>query len=156
LLQWLIALWSDQRQSGNLSRHRVGLGQWSDQLYVRWIANWASIVELDEDLAAWGFETTIMVPFVAESEGIRQAAATAEALLQRFPRAKLVVVQNERDGEFAHLHEASDAAAVYRESVEPLLDRATLLRMPAIEAGSWRPFEAAHCRLMDVPLMPVR
>ena len=97
-----------------------------------------------------------MVPFVAESEGIRQAAATAEALLQRFPRAKLVVVQNERDGEFAHLHEASDAAAVYRESVEPLLDRATLLRMPAIEAGSWRPFEAAHCRLMDVPLMPVR
>jgi hypothetical protein len=77
LLQWLIALWSDQRQSGNLSRHRVGLGQWSDQLYVRWIANWASIVELDEDLAAWGFETTIMVPFVAESEGIRQAAASA-------------------------------------------------------------------------------
>jgi hypothetical protein len=119
-------------------------------------ANWAAIVELDEDLEAWGIETTIMVPFVAEGEGMRQAAATAEALLQRFPRAKLVVVQNERDGEFAHLHEASDAAAVYRASIEPLLDRATLLRMPAIEAGSWRPFEAAHCRLMDVPMMPVR
>ncbi|MDH8436880.1 hypothetical protein, partial [Klebsiella variicola] len=60
------------------------------------------------------------------------------------------------DGEFAHLHEASDAATLYRASIEPLMDRATLLRMPVIEAGSWRPFEAAHCRLMDVPMMPIR
>ncbi len=119
-------------------------------------ANWAGIVELDEDLEAWRFETTVMIPCVAESEGIRQAAMTADALLQRFPRANLVFVQNERDGEFAHLHEASDAASIYRTSIEPLLDRATLLRMPVVEAGSWRPFEAAHCRLMDVPLMPIR
>lgn len=119
-------------------------------------ANWVGIVELDEDLHAWAFETTVMIPFVAEGEGIRQAAATADALLQHFPRAKLVLIQNERDGEFAHLHEASDAAAVYRASIEPLMDRATLLRMPAIAAGSWRSFEAAHCRLKDVPLMPVR
>lgn len=119
-------------------------------------ANWAGIVELDEDLQAWAFETTVMIPFVAEGEGIRQAAATADTLLQHFPRAKLVLIQNERDGDFAHLHEASDAAAVYRASIEPLMDRATLLRMPAIAAGSWRPFEAAHCRLMDLPLMPVR
>jgi hypothetical protein len=119
-------------------------------------ANWAGLVELDEDLETWKIETTIMVPFVAEGEGIRQAAETANMLLQRFPRAQLVLVQNERDGEFAHLHDSSDAASVYRTSIEPLLDRATLLRMPAIEAGSWRPFEAAHCRLMDVPMMPVR
>ena len=119
-------------------------------------ANWAAIVELDEDLETWGFDTTIMIPFVAEGEGIRQAATAAGTLLQRFPQAKLVLVQNERDGEFAHLHEASDAASVYRASIEPLLDRATLLRMPAVEAGSWRPFEAAHCRLMDVPMMPIR
>lgn len=119
-------------------------------------ANWAGIVELDEDLKAFGFETTVMLPFVAEGEGIRQAAATADALLERFPHAKLVLIHNERDGEFAHLHEASDAAAVYRASIEPLMDRATLLRMPAIAAGSWRPFEAAHCRLMDLPLMPLR
>jgi hypothetical protein len=117
--------------------------------------NWAGLVELDEDLEAWGFETTIMVPFVAEGEGIRHAATTAEALLQRFPRARLVLIQNERDGEFAHLHASSDAASVYRTSIEPLLDKATLLRMPAILAGSWRPFEAAHCRLMQVPTMPI-
>jgi hypothetical protein len=119
-------------------------------------ANWAGIVELEEDLESWGFETTIMIPFVAEGEGIRQAGMTAGLLLQRFPQAKLVLVQNERDGEFAHLHEASDAAAVYRASIDPLMKRATLLRIPAVEAGSWRPFEAAHCRLMDVPMMPIR
>jgi hypothetical protein len=119
-------------------------------------ANWSGLVELEEDLEEWGFQTTIIVPFVAEGEGIRKAAETVKLLLSRFPRAKQVLIQNERDGEFAHLHPSSDAASVYRTEIEPLLDRATLLRMPPIVAGSWRAFEAADCRLMDVPMMPVR
>lgn len=119
-------------------------------------ANWAGLVELAEDLEEWNFETTIMVPFTAEGEGIRQAAETVAMLLPRLPQARLVLIQNERDGEFANLHDSSDAAAIYRASIEPLLDRATLLRLPAIAAGSWRPFEAGHCRLVDVPMMPVR
>jgi hypothetical protein len=119
-------------------------------------ANWSSLVDLDEDLDEWGFETTIMVPFVAEGEGIRKAAETVKLLLPCFPRAKLVMIHNERDGEFANLHPSSDAASVYREQIKPLLDRSTLVRMPAILAGSWRAFEAADCRLMDVPMMPVR
>jgi hypothetical protein len=119
-------------------------------------ATWAALVELDEDLDEWGFETTIMVPFVAEGEGVRKAAETVKLLLPRFPRAKLVLIQNERDGEFANLHPSSDAASVYSQQIEPLLDRATLIRMPAILAGSWRAFEAADCRLMDVPMMPLR
>jgi hypothetical protein len=122
---------------------------------VNRFANWAGLVELDEDLEAWGYETTVMVPFVAEGEGIRQAAATVKLLLARLSRAKLVLIQNERDGEFAHLHDSSDAASVYRSLIEPLLDRAALLRMPVIEAGSWRPFEAANCRLMQVATMPI-
>jgi len=114
---------------------------------------WIGLVDLDEDLTAWSVETTIVVPFVAEAEAIRQAGRTVSLLTERLPAAQLVLVENERDGGFATLHAASDAAQAYRSVIVPLKARAETLRMPAIEAGSWRAFEAAGCRLIDVPQM---
>jgi hypothetical protein len=123
---------------------------------VERFVNWAGLADLDEDLEEWGYSTTLIVPLVAESEGIRHAGLTAGLLLERFPRANLVLVQNQRDGAFRDLHPSSDAAATYRACIEPLMGRAALLRMPVIEAGAWRAFEAANCRLMQVPTMELK
>ncbi|KAB0678444.1 hypothetical protein [Aureimonas leprariae] len=120
----------------------------------RFIA-WAGLVDLPEDLATWGFEAIAMTPFVAEAEGIRQGGRTAAAMLECFPDARLVLIENERDGLVADLHPASDAAAAYREVIEPLKNRASVLRMPAVEAGSWRLFEGAHCRPVQVAGMAI-
>lgn len=119
------------------------------------LAHWSGLVDLAEDLAHWKIATTVIVPYVAEAEGMRQAAQTATLLLDRIPQARLVLVENERDGLFTHLHPASDAASVHRTMIAPLKAKSTTLRMPAIEAGSWRPFEAARCRLVQVAQMPV-
>ncbi|CAH1649522.1 conserved hypothetical protein [Hyphomicrobiales bacterium] len=118
-------------------------------------AHWAGLVDLAEDLTLWKVETTVIVPYVAEAEAMRQAAQTANFLLDRIPQARLVLVENERDGLFTHLHPASDAASVHRTMIAPLKAQSTTLRMPAIEAGSWRPFEASRCRFVQVAQMPV-
>lgn len=118
-------------------------------------ANWAGLVELQDDLDAWGVETIVIIPFVAEAEGIRQAAHTASLLLEVLPRAQLVLVENARDGGFSGLHPASDTAIAYHECIEPLTSQAKVLAMPAVEAGSWRLFEAANARLIHVAGMPV-
>lgn len=116
---------------------------------------WAGLVDLPEDLTVWDFETIVLTPYVAEAEGIRQGGRTAAAMMECIPDARLVLVENERDGMFADLHPASDAAAAYREAIEPLKSRAAVLRMPAVEGNSWRIFEAAHCRPVQVAGMPV-
>ena len=119
------------------------------------LANWMGLVELDDDLRDWQMDVTLMLPFVAEAEGMRMAGQTASMLMERLPGANLVLVENQRDGALADLHPASDAAEVYRTSIAPLLSKATLLKVEGIAAGSWRPFEAAGCRLVQVAQMPV-
>jgi len=71
------------------------------------------------------------------------------------PRAHVVLVENQRDGVVSELHPASDAAEAYRSLIMPLAKDATTIRMPVIEAGSWRPFEALGVRLVDAVTMPV-
>ncbi|MFC5417978.1 division plane positioning ATPase MipZ [Bosea eneae] len=119
------------------------------------LAHWSGLVDLAEDLTLWKVAITLIVPYVAEAEGMRQAAQTATLLRDRIPQGRLVLVENERDGSFAQLHPASDAASVHRTMIAPLKAQATTLRMPSIEAGSWRPFEAARCRFVQVAQMPV-
>ncbi|MBE7734516.1 P-loop NTPase family protein [Devosia faecipullorum] len=119
------------------------------------LAHWSGLVDLEEDLAAWGFKTVIVVPFVAEAEGIRQAGKTAELLGKAFTNAHLVLIENGRDGSFEALHPASDTALAYREVIEPLKSSASVLTMPAVEAGSWRLFEAGNSRLIHVAGMPI-
>lgn len=119
------------------------------------LAAWSGLVDLQEDLDSWNFETILAIPYVAEAEGIRQAGKTALLLCEHLPRAHLVLIENERDGHFGDLHPSSDAAQAYRDCIAPLKAEATLLTMPAIEAGSWRLFEASNARLMTVAAMPV-
>lgn len=118
-------------------------------------AQWLGLVDLAGDMEEWGLRVLIVVPFVAESEAIRQAGYTARLLLGRLPGAFLVLIENERDGRVADLHPASDAAQAVRREIMPLKRLARLVRMPLIEAGSWRPFEAAGCRPLDVVAMSV-
>lgn len=119
------------------------------------LAQWLGLVDLAGDLEEWGVRVLAVVPYVAESEAIRLAGHTARLLLDRLPSARLVLVENERDGTIAGLHPASDAVATFSREVAPLKRIARTIRMPLIEAGSWRPFEAAGCRLIDVAAMPV-
>lgn len=119
------------------------------------LAQWLGLVDLACDLEEWNVPVLAVIPFVAESEAIRQAGHTARLLLDRLPSARLVLVENERDGAIAALHPASDAVATFAREIAPLKRIARTVRMPLIEAGSWRPFEAAGCRLIDVAAMPV-
>ncbi|MGB3391011.1 MAG: hypothetical protein WBA88_23870 [Pseudaminobacter sp.] len=119
------------------------------------LAQWLGLVDLASDLEEWKIPVLVVIPFVAESEAIRQAGRTAQLFLDRLPSARLVLVENERDGTISDLHPASDAAKSFTREISPLRRIARSIRMPLIEAGSWRPFEAASCRLIDVAAMPV-
>lgn len=119
------------------------------------LAQWLGLVDLAGDLEEWNIPVLAVIPFVAESEAIRQAGHTARLLLDRLPSARLLLVENERDGTIAGLHPASDAVATFAHEIAPLRRIAATVRMPLIEAGSWRPFEADGCRLIDVAAMPV-
>lgn len=114
------------------------------------LAQWLGLVELAEDLDAWESPVVVLVPFVAEGEAIRQAGRTARMFMARLPSATIVLVENERDGRMSTLHPASDAMAAFRSDLRPLQKVAATIRMPLIEAGSWRPFEAAGSRLVGV------
>ena len=110
---------------------------------------WARLAEFDDDLVAFNLPGIVFVPAVAEPEAIRAAAKTLAEFEQSLPSVQRVFVRNERDGEFERLHPASEAARAFREELSPLLSSVAELRMPAIEAGSWRWFEAACLRFTD-------
>ena len=61
--------------------------------------------------------------------------AFAEAL----PEATIVFVENQRDGRLADLKPRSEAAAIWRGEIEPLLEPPGRhrLTMPLIEADAW-------------------
>lgn len=118
-------------------------------------ALWAGMVDLSEDLKTLGAETLIVTPFTCQAESMRRGAKSARAFLEAIPGARLVLVENQRDGAVADLHPASDAAAAYRSSILPLTENAVMIRMPLIEAGSWKPFEAIGLRLVDAVTMPI-
>ncbi|KAB2760783.1 hypothetical protein E0H22_24860 [Rhodopseudomonas boonkerdii] len=118
-------------------------------------ALWAGMVDLQEDLSALGVEVFVITPFTAQAESMRRGAKSASSFLEVLPNARLVLIENQRDGAVSDLHPASDAAEAYRTSIMPLAKNAITLRMPMIEAGSWRPFEARGARLVDAVTMPI-
>ena len=119
------------------------------------LAHWMGLVDLASDLADWEIPVLLAVPYLAEGEAIRQAGRTLELLTAQLGSPRLMLVENERDGRIADLHPASDALAAHRRIIAPLLKQADLIAMPLVEAGSWRPFEAAGCRPIDVAAMDV-
>lgn len=118
-------------------------------------ALWAGMVDLKQDLDALGAEVFVLTPFTCQAESMRRGAKAANAFLDALPGARLVLVENQRDGAIARLHPASDAAEAYRNAIAPLAKNAVKMRMPMIEADSWRPFEAFGLRLVDAVTMPV-
>ncbi|MBX9842120.1 MAG: hypothetical protein K2Z80_09975, partial [Xanthobacteraceae bacterium] len=105
-------------------------------------ALWAGMVDLKQDLDALGAEVLVVTPFTCQAESMRRGAKAAKAFLDVLPGVRLVLIENQRDGKIAELHPASDAAEAYRSAIAPLAKDGTVIRMPIIEAGSWRPFEA--------------
>lgn len=118
-------------------------------------AQWLGLADLHSDVAQWAIPVLVVVPYLAESEAMSQAARTARLILEQIPTAQLLLVENRRDGAAADLHPASDAAATYQQEIMGLVRSARTMVMPLIEAGSWRPFEAAGCRMIDVVAMPI-
>jgi hypothetical protein len=115
--------------------------------------DYCRLAELDDDLTAFGLPAVVFAPAVAEPEAVRAASRTLSAFENALPSVTRVFVSNERDGCFDGLHPASETARAFREELQPLLARVQQIRMPAIEAGSWRWFEAACLRFTSAVAM---
>ena len=113
-------------------------------------AAWAGLVDLEEDLSEWGIQCHIIVPFLAEAESIRQAGLTIERLQKALPGALLYLVENRRDGILSKQHTQSSAAEAAKIFLNPWSKKTTRVVLPAIPAGSWRTFESANCRFIEV------
>jgi hypothetical protein len=113
-------------------------------------SEWAALVDLDEEFGEFGFHPVIFVPFTAEAEAMRQAHWTVERLTAAIPRANVVLTENQRDGRVADLHPASAAWQEWIDKLRPAAERNALIVMGAIPGGSWRYFEAAGSRFIDV------
>jgi hypothetical protein len=119
-------------------------------------ALWVAMTDLQEELDQLGTSTLIMTPYTCQAEAMRRGVQSATAFMEALPKARLMLVENERDGRICDLHPSSEAATVNRKLIGPLAAKAATVRMPAIVADSWAPFEAANIRLMDAVRMPVR
>ncbi|MFZ5682768.1 MAG: hypothetical protein ACOY91_23805 [Pseudomonadota bacterium] len=119
-------------------------------------ALWAGMTDLQEELELLGTATLIVTPYTCQAEAMRRGVRSANAFMEVLPQARLMLVENERDGRICDLHRSSEAAAVSRSLVGPLAAKAVTVKMPAIEEDSWAPFEAANVRLLDAVMMPVR
>lgn len=113
-------------------------------------ATWASLVDIAEELLDWDIQCHIFLPFLAEAESIRQAAWTAERLYKTLPGASFCLVENRRDGMLSQKHSQSSAAEAAKNFLDPWLKKSSKLILPPIPAGSWRFFESANCRFIDV------
>ncbi|MBN9149777.1 MULTISPECIES: AAA family ATPase [unclassified Nitrobacter] len=113
-------------------------------------SEWAALVDLDEELGEFGFDPVVFVPFTAEAEAIRQAHWTIERLTTAIPRAEIILAENQRDGRIADLHPASAAWQEWTDKLKPAAERHIHIIMGAIPGGSWRYFEAAGSRFIDV------
>lgn len=118
-------------------------------------AMWAAMVDLQDEIEAFGAQCLVLTPFTRQAESMRRGASAAKSFLDAIPKAQLVLIENERDGVVADLHPSSDAASTYRNCIAPLMTQGTTIRMPKIEADSWSPFESAGVRFMDAVMMPV-
>ncbi|MET3105429.1 hypothetical protein AAKU58_000238 [Oxalobacteraceae bacterium GrIS 1.18] len=112
-------------------------------------ATWVALVDLAEDMAEWQLQCNIVVPFLAESEAILQAAWSAERLQTVLPNSMLRFVENRRDGAVSALHPNSAAHSALDEKLKPCYRNGSPpLKFPAIPGNSWRSYEASNCRFI--------
>jgi len=115
-------------------------------------AAWVALVDLAEELNEWQLQCNLVVPFLAESEAIRQSDWSAERLKAVLPEAHLYLMENRRDGPVSSLHPSSPASCAFVDLLKKPCHRngQAPLVLPAISGNSWRSFEAANCRFIDV------
>lgn len=113
------------------------------------VEEYCGLVDLDADLAEAGASALWLVPATAEPEAMRGAVRTARAVERVLPSVARGIVLNGRDGPF-RFYPGSPADLVWREGLEPLCRKTSLLKLPPIAPGSWLPFEAAGKRFVDV------
>lgn len=114
---------------------------------------WMRKAELAEDLTAWGVRPVVLVPALAETESLRQAAETIRRFDEALPGATLALVENQRDGALSDLRPRSDAAQVARDELLPVLGGRPHLVMPLIEADAWQSYESHNLRFIKAMAM---
>lgn len=111
---------------------------------------WAAVVDLEEEFTEWQLNCHFIVPFLAESESIRQAAWSLDRLRSAIPQSTVYLVENQRDGKISTLHPNSSATQAFEEFLTSWKNQSTNLTFPAIPGNSWRWFETTNCRFIDV------
>lgn len=117
---------------------------------VERFTTWAALVDLEEEFMEWQLSCHLIVPFLAESEAIRQAAWSLDRLRSAIPQSTVYLVENQRDGKISTLHPNSSATQAFEEFLTSWKNQSTNLTFPAIPGNSWRWFETTDCRFIDV------
>ena len=99
-----------------------------------------------------GVSITAMIVTTSDSVVMADAPRLAEAVLEVLPDARIVVVLNEKGGEFK-FDKASEAHKVWVRDLEPLLAKHQSLTIPAMPLGTWDPYEDRGLRYSDVGLL---
>ena len=115
----------------------------------------AQVAEFDEELRSLEIPIVIFIMVTASAESIRQASLTISEAQRALPSARIILVENQRDGALASLPRGSDAVAVLESELAPQLTCLDRITMPRIGGGSWRNFERSHQRFVSVIGMPV-
>jgi hypothetical protein len=108
-----------------------------------------ALIDLNEDLLGADVTGNWLIPTTAEPEAMRSAIKTANAIGRILPSIRRVLVLNHRDGPF-RFYPGSPADKIWRTELEPLCTKLGAVKLPAINAGSWAPFETAGKRFVDV------
>lgn len=117
---------------------------------VERFTTWAALVDLEEEFIEWQLSCHLVVPFLAESEAIRQAAWSVNRLRSALPQSMICLVENQRDGKISTLHPNSSAAQAFGEFLTAWRSQSIQLTLPAIPGNSWRWFETTNCRFLNV------
>jgi len=115
----------------------------------------AAAVNLEEDLAEAKINSVFLGVTTANAEPVRQVGAITKSARHILPSARPVIVLNERDGRFHNLPPMSDAAAAFRDDLEPIQSQVETVVMPAIPGRSWAAFERQNVRFTDAINMPI-
>jgi hypothetical protein len=123
----------------------VDIGGPQQQLVEQYLA----LVDVDADLVEAGARTIWVAPTTAEAEAMRGGKRTLEAVGRCLPSAERFLALNQRDGWF-RFYPGTQADLLWQDLSRNLSPNVPFIRVPAITAGAWLPFEAAGKRMIDV------
>jgi hypothetical protein len=117
-------------------------------------ANFLREVDIDEDLVSWKLPAFVFVLVQAETDAIASAAETIRRFREAMPSARLVLVENLIDrGPLDGLRNNGPARQQFERELKPLLTGVERIKMPAILADFWEPYENAGLRFLKALAM---